>query len=73
MPENPDQPRQEVVVPARSIPVRRIAGIAAIIVALVAVLYFFAVGGIRSHRTAPTDSAPSNSMVVESTATSIAV
>lgn len=73
MPENPDQSRQEVVVPARTIPLRRIAGIAAIIVALVAVLYFFAVGGIRSHRTEPTDSAPNNGMLVESATNSFTV
>jgi hypothetical protein len=73
MPENPHQPRQEVVVPERTIPLRRIAGIAAIIVALVAVLYFFAVGGIRSHRTAPSDSSPNNGMAVESATTFLAV
>ena len=73
MPENPNQPRREVVVPARTIPIRRIAGIAAIIVALVAVLYFFAVGGIRSHRTEPSDSAPHNGMAVQSATTSVAV
>ena len=73
MPENPDQSRQEVVVPARIIPLRRIAGIAAIIVALVAVLYFFAVGGIRSHRTAPTDSAPNSGMLVETATNSFTV
>jgi hypothetical protein len=70
MPENPNQPIQDVVVRERTIPIRRIAGIAAIIVALVAVLYFFAVGGIRSHRTAPSDSAPANSMTVQPAATS---
>jgi hypothetical protein len=66
MAENPDQPRHKVIVPHRTIPIRRIAGIAAIIVALVAVLYFFAVGEIRSHRVSPTDSAPHSGMVVTS-------
>ncbi len=71
MPENPDQPRQEIA-SERTIPVRRIAGIAGIIVALVAVLYFFAVGGIRSHRDQPSDSTPGNSMTMQPAATSLA-
>jgi hypothetical protein len=62
MPENPDQQDQKVIVPARTIPMRRIAAIAGVIVALVAVLYFFAVGGIKSHRTDPGNSAPNSSM-----------
>lgn len=73
MPENPDQPKQKVIVPARTIPVRRIAGIVGIIVALVAVLYYFAVGGIRSHHTDPASSAPGNSMTMQPAATSLAV
>jgi hypothetical protein len=70
MPENPDQPNQKVIVPARTIPMRRIAAIAGAIVALVAVLYFFAVGGIKSHRTDPSSSAPNSSMTVQTAATS---
>jgi len=72
MPENPDRPSQKVIVPARTIPMKRIAAIAGVIVALVAVLYFFAVGGIRSHHTDPASSAPNSSMTVPSAATSFA-
>jgi len=51
---------------------KRIAAIAGAIVALVAVLYFFAVGGIRSHRTDPSTSAPNSSMTTQPASTSLA-